>query len=298
MTGLFRGLQSKYLRQKESVSSGTIYAEGLDDSTEGSSVRKTIGKTIGLVLGILFGIGGAGIAVWYLDTHYQDQEDEIGLIVAEPGPIRIKPEDPGGIKVENQNKLVYERVPGSASNELIENVLPREGLTKVPTLIDSGIDSTVSLGKGVLVSTGSLDEKGYDERSPEAVQLETQSLRGKQKVVPSEDEGEFSDSRVVGVSQQTASSATGSVEARDSHYLVQLAALRTEDAAREEWVRLSDMHGSIIGKFSPMIMRADLAERGVFYRLSAGPFPDQESARGTCLELVQLRVSCLVVAKP
>jgi len=267
----------------------------VDDPGNVSSVRKMAGKPIGLLLGILFGIAGAGTAVWYVDSQYQSGADKINLIVAEPGPIRIKPVDPGGIKVENQNKLVYERVPGSASNELSENVLPREEITKLPTHIDSDAANTVSFGKDSMVRTDFLLKKGYEERPPKAVQLEPLTPLSKEEVAPVANKGGFGESRAVGVTQETQSSAFGSVGAM---YLVQLAALRTEEAAKAEWGRLSETHSSIIGELSPMILRADLAERGVFFRLSAGPFLNHEAARGICAELVELRVSCLVVRNP
>jgi hypothetical protein len=49
------------------------------------------------------------------------------LVQAETDPYKIKPEDPGGLQVENTDKLVYERLGGTARVEdqpTVEQLLP------------------------------------------------------------------------------------------------------------------------------------------------------------------------------
>ncbi len=70
--------------------------------------------------GRLGGIGAAlgmsavfAAAAWYALQRNDMQPQaaaEVPLIKAEPGPVKEKPEDPGGLKIPNQDKLVYERI--------------------------------------------------------------------------------------------------------------------------------------------------------------------------------------------
>jgi len=68
----------------------------------------------------------AGI-VWYAyDRGLQaGSEATAPLIQADPQPIKVRPEQPGGLDVPNQDKLVYGALrPGQDGSEIIERLLP------------------------------------------------------------------------------------------------------------------------------------------------------------------------------
>jgi len=68
----------------------------------------------------------AGV-VWYAyDQGLQrGTESSAPLIRADPNPIKVRPEQPGGLEVPNQDKLVYEAMrPGSADANRVERLLP------------------------------------------------------------------------------------------------------------------------------------------------------------------------------
>ena len=76
---------------------------------------------------------------------------------------------------------------------------------------------------------------------------------------------------------------------------VQLASLRTPDEAREEWARLKREHGDLLGKFTAVAVRADLGERGVYYRVEAGPVGDKAAAARLCKALKERGLGCSLV---
>jgi cell division septation protein DedD len=75
---------------------------------------------------------------------------------------------------------------------------------------------------------------------------------------------------------------------------IQLVATKTEDEAKAELQRLRAKHGGVIGKLNTTIVRADLGEKGVFYRVQAGPL-DAEGAKAACAQLRQQNAGCIVV---
>lgn len=78
---------------------------------------------------------------------------------------------------------------------------------------------------------------------------------------------------------------------------VQLAALRSHAAAEREWDRLQGRHPDLIGGLEPEIMRVDLGgQKGVYYRLRAGPLADPLAASELCSSLSARRVGCLTVS--
>ncbi len=85
-------------------------------------------------------------------------------------------------------------------------------------------------------------------------------------------------------------------KADTSGFKVQLAALREEDGAMKEWTRLKKRHSDLLGSLEPSVMRADLgANKGVFFRLRAGPLAGEAAAKKLCEQLSERKVGCLVV---
>ncbi len=77
-------------------------------------------------------------------------------------------------------------------------------------------------------------------------------------------------------------------------YRIQLLATRTEDEAQAEITKLRAKHGAVLGAVALSIQRADLGEKGVFYRVQGGPF-DVEGAKAACVALRQKNSGCIVV---
>jgi hypothetical protein len=78
-------------------------------------------------------------------------------------------------------------------------------------------------------------------------------------------------------------------------FQLQLLSSRSADEAKGAWMRLKDKNGDLLGPLTPSVARADLGNRGTFYRLRAGPVASESRARSICDSLSARGVSCLVV---
>ena len=78
-------------------------------------------------------------------------------------------------------------------------------------------------------------------------------------------------------------------------FRVQLAALRSRADAEAAWRRLKRANGDLLGDLHAKIMRVDLGDRGVFYRLRAGPLASAAMASALCSRLKAHKLDCLVV---
>jgi cell division septation protein DedD len=76
---------------------------------------------------------------------------------------------------------------------------------------------------------------------------------------------------------------------------VQLGSLRSAEAAKEEWTRLKREQPELLGKLSAIAVKADLGDKGVYYRVQAGPLPDGAAAERLCGELRQRKLGCSLV---
>ncbi|MQA65956.1 MAG: hypothetical protein GEU76_08650 [Alphaproteobacteria bacterium] len=78
-------------------------------------------------------------------------------------------------------------------------------------------------------------------------------------------------------------------------YRVQLSSVRSEADADKEAARLSRLHKEVLGDLTIAQVRADLGERGTYYRLRAGPLKDHDAAVALCQELAARNQGCIVV---
>jgi len=83
----------------------------------------------------------------------------------------------------------------------------------------------------------------------------------------------------------------------DGPFVAQIAALQSEAAVQPAWARLSSRAPQLFAAAKLDVERADLGQRGVYFRVRAGYFADRENARRFCARITQMGQDCLVVEK-
>lgn len=83
--------------------------------------------------------------------------------------------------------------------------------------------------------------------------------------------------------------------AADGAYLVQIAALRSEETAESQWKRVTASAPELYYGATKIIQRADLGSEGVFYRLRVGAFADRSEASAFCDAVKEAGANCIVV---
>jgi cell division protein FtsN len=78
-------------------------------------------------------------------------------------------------------------------------------------------------------------------------------------------------------------------------YRVQIASLRTPEDAETTIARMKKANGDLFAGLSFDVKRADLPEKGVYYRVQVGPLADASAATGLCDRLKDRKVGCVIV---
>ena len=78
-------------------------------------------------------------------------------------------------------------------------------------------------------------------------------------------------------------------------WYVQLASARSADAAMGEWKRISGKNADVLQGLSPTVAQAEVADKGTYFRLRAGPVADKAAADALCGSLAGRNVACIVI---
>ena len=77
-------------------------------------------------------------------------------------------------------------------------------------------------------------------------------------------------------------------------YTVQVSSQRSEDEAQSSFRDLQAKYPDLLGGRTPIIRRADLGAKGIFFRAMVGPFTSADQATELCSNLKAAGGSCLV----
>ena len=89
-------------------------------------------------------------------------------------------------------------------------------------------------------------------------------------------------------------SATESGASSSGGFLVQLSSQKTEAEAASSFRSLQSKFPNELGRRAPVIQRADLGSKGVFYRTMVGPFASQQEASQFCVSFKAAGGHCVV----
>ena len=76
-------------------------------------------RRLGVKLSVFLLVAGGAVGAW---SYYGGQLQQLWvggqghtpLIKADPGPVKVRPENPGGLRVPDRDKLVYDRMQGQS----------------------------------------------------------------------------------------------------------------------------------------------------------------------------------------
>jgi len=77
-------------------------------------------------------------------------------------------------------------------------------------------------------------------------------------------------------------------------YAVQVSSQHSETEAQSSFQALRAKYPDLLGKREPIIRRADLGAKGIYYRALVGPFASADEAAAMCSSLKAAGGNCIV----
>ena len=202
--------------------------------------------------------------------------DGVPLLRADERPTKIKPDQPGGMTIPDQNVSLYNEKAGGAPVEKLlpapEQPLPRpvappkEAAAPAPALSPAPGAPAAALAPPEPQPTAKTAAKAPPPAAKAAAPAKPAS--------PIQ--------------------AASAPAAKAGPVQIRLGSLRSSEAAREEWAKLKRENADLLGKLSAVAVRTDLADKGIYYRIQAGSFDDPAAAERLCGELKRRNLGCIL----
>lgn len=238
------------------------------------------------------------------------------VLEADATPTKLRPEQPGGMEVPHQDKLVFDRLNQGARDDRpkVEHLLPppeaplpRPVVTpQVPAMpalppppavapLPSGATTTVPRGIPDDVLPPVVPQAPVQVQAGLPPALPTGGQSSQVASLPAAPPKAPPKAAVPQPAQPTvAQPPKAPAAAAGGGFRIQLASVRTEAEAAAEWKRLAGRHPGALGGLNMQVAKADLGEKGVYYRVQGGSV-DEARAKTICAQLKAQNVGCVVV---
>lgn len=269
-------------------------------------------------IGTLAGIVLAGVVSWVLllPRFADNNPSEIPVIRRPITPVKIQPNEPGGMEILDQDKSVYNLVEKKEiAPEKIESILPEPEAPKMPTIVPEPEKPAVAEeAKPVVVDmpeekTDTLPIKPLNEHIEAASSTSGKKINIPEKLPEIKVEIKKAEPAAeVKADVKPAAKAESKPEEKaapkpeaakaitSGAWQVQLIASASQKAAEDSWKNLSAKYSAL--KNLPHEIDASRNDAGaMLYRLRVGAFADKAGAEKVCNEIKQAGGSCLVKQK-
>ena len=246
-----------------------------------------------VVLMVMAGSAAGLWAAWHVIGH-RGASGTIPVLRADERPVKVPPVNPGGMEVPDQDMYILNRDKpvDSRVEQLLpppEAPLPRPA-PPAPVIPESPPVAPAAAPSPPPAATVTAPPPPVAVAPPPAAVVAPPAAP---PVAPP----------AAAVAPPAAAPPAATPAPKETHvaavsgtgYRLQLGAVRSAEAAQLEWDRLKRAQADVLGGLSAEARRIDLGERGVFYRIVAGPIGDAAAAAHACDELKRRKVGCLLV---
>ena len=244
-------------------------------------------RVVSFLLWIFLGVGGA----YYFGYQTGLEEGRRSLppvLLADKTPLKVPAEElPEADDADNSDLNIYGVMRG---DDQLLDVTPenfKEGpADNAPGTIESLIEQTA-------------DFEATNPASPQAPNI----VEAVNKTVKQPTEAVTSplarpdDSQVAAAPASEPAIAPVTASARQD-YMVQLSATRSRALERGAYRTMQDKHDDLLGRRDPLIIRTDLGDKGIYYRVNVPGFVTQKDASVFCGKLKKRGQDCLVRKQP
>ena len=253
---------------------------------------------------ILIGAVVLVAVLWVIGDFISEKhvdEASIPLISANNDPLKVRPDNPGGKKIENRDKYVYKSLTNEDVETTIEQILPpaEEPLVESPLdinndnekekiSINGDVSSTQKIEDQETLTIQEIEEVISDK--PQLKDINTQATNASENI----------DLKVVNentnISEKKSENATN-IDEEKNYFQVQIAASKNRKALLNDWKKMKNKNPDLLEGFNLELSPVDSGSKNTFLRSRIGNFINEKTASELCLSLKNRGIDCFVTKK-
>ncbi|MCA3279994.1 MAG: SPOR domain-containing protein [Roseomonas sp.] len=240
-----------------------------------------------IIAGSVLAVGGLIAAlVWGLS---RGSSRNAPLIEADTRPIKVRPDNPGGLRVPNQDELIFDRNRGTRT-AAPGALAPEAEKPRVDQLRQQLAERAAQEA-----ARSAPPPAASAPAQPAAPQATPRSAP--QAAAPASPAPPATTSALTAPSlpAPVPASAERFAPVANGRAQVQLGALPSEAAARGEWDRLQKRVPELLGNRRVSLAPLDREGQTTMYRIRTGGFADAATARAFCDEMKTRSIPCMVI---
>ena len=243
-----------------------------------------------------------GAVLWYSYPKEKEKQElgAVPIVRADAGPYKVAPDEPGGMEIAHRDSTVFETLRGDGdAGRKVESLLPESEKPLERESLFAGLN-TAETAADITDDKPFEAAERFTEVAPAAL---AESEPAAAVVAEAKLEEETPETKAQAAEAAKTEPAAGvetfgkdKYDAPATHY-IQLLSVKSESDAKTGWEKMKKQFSSQLGGLGVRVQKADLGERGVYYRLQAGPVA-QAKAKSICAALDGKRQGgCIVVSR-
>ncbi len=244
-----------------------------------------------------------GVAVALTNRLPEMENSEIVVISPTPVPVKVRPEQPGGLKIPDTDKVVYNRATELAPAPVEENLfvdaeqplLPQEFIEpeekeealvslNEPIVENVVEDEVIPVPEDAVVTTEELAvEDIKEDLVPEVVEVESVKTPEPEQAPAKE------------VVPETKPSKEVPAVTLAEKWRAQLLSSSSKAKVESSWKTISKKHAALLSNMPYQIVSASIPGKGTFWRLQVGEFANKDLVMNLCAKLKKKKQDCIPV---
>ena len=264
---------------------------------------------------ILIGAVVLVAVLWVIGDSISEKpldEASIPLISANNDPLKVRPENPGGKKIENRDKYVYKSLTNEEVDTTIEQILPPAEEPLVESPLDLNNDNKQE--KISINEEASSTQKIEDQEALAIQKTEDQealTIKKKEDVISDKPQFKDSNTQVANASEnidlkvgnenvnisEKKSENVINIDEEKNYFQVQIAASKNRKALLNDWKKMKNKNSDLLEGFNLELSPIDSDSKNTFLRSRIGNFINKKTASELCISLKNRGIDCFVTKK-
>ncbi|MBQ3696130.1 MAG: SPOR domain-containing protein [Alphaproteobacteria bacterium] len=228
------------------------------------------------------------------------EETEIVVIAPTPTPVKVLPENPGGLNIPDKDKVVYNRVAEATPTPVVESLFPEieqpmmpseviEPETKEDVIIAAPVEETPeqTVAENAAEPLPELNIDLLNEETP--LETETTQVEAPAVPVPQVKPFDVQESSKSEPAKKDTKTTNGPV------WKAQLLSSASKAKVESSWKTISKQQAALLSDMPYQIISATIPGKGTFWRLQVGEFSTKEMVMNLCAKLKQKKQECIPV---